>query len=97
MKLVFDFKHKNLPDDLSNLFRFNSEINSYFTRNVSNEGLYIPKIKTKNFGTNSLKYSAPIIWNSFLKTENSINSFKNAYSLSKFLKKYFLTIYGEVS
>ena len=97
MKLVFDFKHKNLPDELSNLFRLNSEINSYYTRNVSNEGLFIPKIKTKSFGINSLKYSAPTMWNSFLKKLNSINSFNNAHSLDKFLKKYFLTIYGEAS
>ena len=97
LKLVFDFKHKNLPDELSNLFKLNSEINKYCTRNVSNEGLFIPKIKTKNFGLNSLKYAAPTTWNSFLKIDNAINSFKNSQSLNKYLKKYFLTIYEEVS
>ena len=34
MKLVYDFKNNNLPDDLKQLFTYNSEINKYQTRNV---------------------------------------------------------------
>ena len=95
MKIVFDFKKQNLPEDLSKLFTLNSEINNYCTRNVSNKGLYIPKISTKSFGTNSLKYSAPTIWNSFLKIDNSINLFNSSYSLGKFLKKHYLLSYDK--
>ena len=95
MKIVFDFKNQNLPEDLSKLFTLNSEINNYCTRNVSNKGLYIPKISTTSFGTNSLKYSAPTIWNSFLKIDNSINLFNSSYSLGKFLKKHYLLTYDK--
>ena len=93
MKLVCDFKNNNLPDDLKQLFTLNSEINNYQTRNVCNEGLYIPKIITKNFGLNSLKYSAPFLWNSILKNDTSINLFRNHYSLGTYLKKHFISLY----
>ena len=93
MKLVCDFKNNNLPEDLSHLFTLNSEINKYPTRNVCNEGLFIPKIITTNFGINSLKYSAPTLWNSILKNDISINSFKNHHSLGKYLKKQFISLY----
>ena len=93
MKLVCDFKNNNLPDDLIHLFTLNSEINKYQTRNVCNEGLHIPKIITKNFGLNSLKYSAPTLWNSILKKDILLNSFKNHHSLGKYLKKHFISLY----
>ena len=41
LKLVFQFKHNMLPTDIINLFELNSVISSQFTRNVSNEGLFI--------------------------------------------------------
>ena len=93
MKLVFDFKNNNLPDDLTHLFILNSEINNYNTRNVCNKGMYIPKVITQSFGIKSLKYSAPSIWNSILKIDNSINSINNSNSLGKYLKNYFITLY----
>ena len=93
MKLVFDFKHNNLPDDLSQLFKLN---NSYYnTRNASNEGLYIHKILTTGFGIKSIKYSSSILWNTFLKTNNIINTFKNGYALSKYLKNYYISLYDK--
>ena len=95
-KIVFDFKNQNLPEDLSKLFTLNSVINNYCTGNVSNKGLYIPKISTKSFGINSLKYSAPTIWNSFLKIDNSINLINSSYSLGKFLKKHYLLTYEKI-
>ena len=39
LKLVFDFKNKNLPIELLDLFKLNSDINSHITRNVS---IFIP-------------------------------------------------------
>ena len=93
MKLVFDFKHNKLPDDLSQLFKLN---NNYFnTRNASNEGLYIHKILTTGFGIKSIKYSSSILWNTFLKTNNIINTFKNGYALSKYLKNYYISLYDK--
>ena len=96
MKLICDFKNNNLPEDLTHLFTLNSEINKYHTRNVCNEGLFIPKIITTNFGINSLKYSAPTLWNSILKNDISLNSFKNHYSLGKYLKKQFISLYNTI-
>ena len=93
MKLVFDFKNNNLPDDLSKMFTLNSNINKYNTRNVFNKGMYIPRVNTKTFGINSLKYTAPLIWNSILKNNKSINSSNSNYSLNKTLKKYFFSLY----
>ena len=93
MKLVYDFKNNNLPYDLKHLFTLNSEINKYQTRNVSNEGLFIPKITTKNFGLNSLRYIAPTLWNSFLKKDTSVNSFITNHSLGSYLKKHFILLY----
>ena len=93
MKLVLDLKNKRLPDDLSQLLNLNSDINIRNTRNVTNKGMYIPRVNTKTFGINSLKYSAPLIWNSFLKIDISLNLINNSYSLGKFLRKHFLSLY----
>ena len=93
MKLVFEFKNNKLPQDLSKLFTLNSDINKFNTRNAFNKGLYIPRVNSKTFGINSLKYSAPKNWNSILKIDKTINSFNNSYSLCKFLKNHFLSLY----
>ena len=50
LKLVFQFKHKLLPMDILNLFELNSAVSSQVTRNVFNEGLFIPRIYTTSFG-----------------------------------------------
>ena len=93
MKLVLDYKNNKLPDDRSQLLNLNSDINTRNTRNVINKGMYIPRVNTKSFGINSLKYSAPLIWNSILKIDKSINLINNSYSLGKFLRKHFLSLY----
>ena len=93
MKLVLDFKNKSLPDDLSQLLNLNSDINIRNTRNVINKGMYIPRVNTKSFGINSLKYSASLTWNSFLKIDKSINLINNSHSLGKNLRKQFLSLY----
>ena len=46
LKLVFDFKNKNLPIELLDLFKLNSDINSHITRNVSKGAIFIPQVKT---------------------------------------------------
>ena len=46
LKLVFQFKHKMLPTDILNLFKLNSVASSQCTRNVFNEGLFVPRIYT---------------------------------------------------
>ena len=54
MKIIFEFKSNSLPLDLNNLFQENKEINCHFTRNVTKEGLYIPQIRTKTYGSKSI-------------------------------------------
>ena len=89
MKLVFDFKNDNLPEDLSKMFTLNSDINSYNTRNAFNKGMYIHRVNTKTFGINSLKYTAPLTWNTILKNNKSINSINSIHSLNKIKKNTF--------
>ena len=55
-----------LPTDLLKLFELNSAVSSHCTRNVSKEGMFIPRIYTTSFGIKSLRYSAPLLWNNFL-------------------------------
>ena len=77
MKLVFEFKTNYLPPYLNNLFEENKEINCHLTRNVVKEGLHIPQIPTKSYGSKSLKYSAAVLWNNHLKHDDLIYCFTN--------------------
>ena len=90
LKIIHEFKSNSLPKDLSNLFIENKDINCHFTRNVANEGIYIPQIQTKSFGTNSLKY----LWNNHLKNDVKINTLTSLYSFKKYLKKFYLFNYN---
>ena len=85
LKVVFD-KLNTLPDELNNLFQFNCEVSNYNTRNASKEGLYIPQIQTTNHGKLSLKYSALVLWNAFIKSNCSITSFKRIRPFQIFFK-----------
>ena len=93
LKLVFDFKNKNLPIELLDLFKLNSDINSHITRNVSKGGIFVPQVKTTNFGIKSLRYSAAVLWNDFIKA-NEINITEAGIS-KKYLKEYFVSLYKE--
>ena len=93
LKLVFDFKNKNLPNDLQNLFQYNNEIHTHVTRNVKNEGLYVPQINTSSYGINSIRYCAPVIWNTSVKYNNEVNNIKTTSMFKFYLKKYYLSLY----
>ena len=94
LKVVFDFKNKNLPIDLLDLFKLNSDINSHITRNASKGGMFIPQMKTTNFGIKSLRYSAAVLWNNFIKN-NEIKDITKASVFKKYLKDFFLSTYKE--
>ena len=94
LKIIYEFKSNSLPKDLNNLFIENKDVNCHFTRNVAKDGLYIPQILTKTFGTNSLKYSAAVLWNNHLKIDDKINSFTSLYSIKKYLEKFYLSNYN---
>ena len=95
LKLAFQFKQKMLPTDIQNLFKLNSEVSSHNTRNVCNEGLFIPRIYTTSFGNKSLKYSVPLLWNNFLKDNSKINTSNKLDTFKRYLKNVFLETYIE--
>ena len=90
MKLVFEFKTNSLTFDLNNLFQENKEINFHLTRNVVKEGLHIPQIRTKSYGS---KYSAAVLWNNHLKHDDIINNFTKIKTFKKHLKNFYLSFY----
>ena len=65
LKLAFDFKSNTLPEDLCILFHLNSTLHSYITLTVTKEGFFVPGIQSTSYGIKTLKYSVPVIWNSF--------------------------------
>ena len=93
LKFIFDFKNNNLPDDLYSLFQHNSEINCHGTRNVFNEGLFIPQIQTVSHGNRSLRYAAAVLWNEFVKFDEELNKISKIGSFKKHLKKFFISSY----
>ena len=95
MKLVFQFKNKDLPIELNELFIFNHEISNYETRNVKKQGFFIPNVNTDNFGLKSLRFSAPSLWNKHLKIDNTINSYTKLTSFKKNLNQFFIKGYKE--
>ena len=92
INLAFQFKHNLLPIDLMSLF--NSNINIYNTRNMKNGGIIAPRINTKSFGEKSIRYSVPLSWNNFIKS-NDFNKFKSPQHLRRSLKTYYLSTYTE--
>ena len=95
LKLVFQFKHNMLPTDILKLFKLNSVVSSPNTRNVFNEGLFIPRIYTTGYGNKSLRYSAPLLWDNFLKCNSEINAINKLDTLKRYLKNIFLKSYVE--
>ena len=72
VKLMFNFINNTLPPDLSNMFQYSFTVHNYNTRNVSNQGLYIPSINTTAFGNKLLRYNTPVVWNKLLKTYSAL-------------------------
>ena len=94
LKLIFDFKNKNLPIDLLDLFKLSSDINTHITSSASKGCMFIPQIKTTNFGIKSLRYSAEVLWNNFIKC-NEVNDIRNIGQFKKYLIVSFLSLYEE--
>ena len=94
IKIAYEFKNQQLPIELNNLFKLNSDVHSHFTRNVAKDGFHVPKIYTTSFGEKSLKYSAAIIWNSFIKV-HKVNNFKSIGALRHYIKNFFLSLYKD--
>ena len=103
LKLVYNFKNQDLPDDLSNLFDLVSDKHAHQTRSAVNNSLYIPKIKTSNYGLKSLKYQCPTQWN-LLKNKIvidhknqtcvPINEIRNKNHFNETIKQHFIDFYA---
>ena len=96
-KFVFKCLNQNTPVQFHNWFKLNQLIHGHLTRsnfNV-NEGvainnLFVPSIRTTNYGLKQLKVNGPRIWNelpSYLKNTSSLNIFL------KYLKAYYISTY----
>ena len=94
LKLIFDFKNRNLPADLYSLFEFSDNIHRYNTRISSYKGIFIPPIRTTNFGNKSLRYAASILWNEFVNKDKSLLSLKHKNELKKYLKNHYQSKYS---
>ena len=89
-----NFINNKLPPDLSNMFQYSFTVHNYNTRNVSNQGLYIPLINTTAFGNKSLRYNTPVVWNKLLKTNPAISNSVSMNSLKYTLKSYYFKTYS---
>ena len=90
LKFIYDFNHDLLPSDLSNIFIYNSDIHNYNTRSTVIQGLFIPEISTTNYGTKSIKYQGPLIWNELSRTLPSINNEHSTIKFKNTIKKTLL-------
>ena len=95
LKIVFDFVHSNLPNELNNLFDLNRNKSGYVTHSVSNEGLFIPQFRTTNFGIKSIRYSAAVEWNTLVKNDKKINTFTKIGPFKKYLKNHYISLYNK--
>ena len=82
-----------MPNDLLQLFQYNSEIHDHNTRNAVHDGFHIPSINTTTFGNKSLRYSAPVLWNNLLNDDKEINGINSNRQFKKYMNTYFLSKY----
>ena len=94
LKLILEFKTNTLPTELMSLFQHANEIHNYGTRRALNDALFVPMIASTNHGLRSLKYSAPFIWNKFVRSYPEIGRFKHSRGLLSFLKNHFISMYN---
>ena len=73
LKLVYDFHNNRLPSDLMSLFTLSSDVHtqSRELNSAVNSLLYIPKVKTKTYGLDSIRFHCAKLWN---KTFNMVIS-----------------------
>ena len=91
LKLVFEFKTNSLPLELMSLFQHAKEIHNYGTRRALNDDLFVPRIASTKHGLRSLKYSAPLTWNEFSRSNHELGHLKHLRGLLSYLKNHFLS------
>ena len=96
LKFIYEFKHDLLPSEISNIFEYNTDIHNYNTRSTINQGLFIHVIVSTKYGTKSIKYQGPLLWNDLSKIIPSINEAHTLTSFKNIIKKHFLPVYNTV-
>ena len=103
LKLVFEFCNNLLPIELENIFKYVSDVHNYDTISASKHLLFIPRIFTSTYGSKSIKFYCPSLWNLTIKNgisidadnKNNVNidSIHNARHFKRILKEHFLFQY----
>ena len=62
--LVHDHYHNKLPATLKNIFSYTKDVHSHNTRGSKHHHISLPKVNTKTYGINSIKYQSITFWNS---------------------------------
>ena len=93
LKLIFEFKNNMLPSELNKLFKLTNQNHNYETSSSFKNFLFIPQINTVSYGSKSIKYRGPYLWNDTCNNNPSLNEVQSTIQLKKNLKNYFLSRY----
>ena len=81
LKLNYLYYKDQLPLKIKYIFTPNGSVNPHNTR--GGKLLFISQVNTTHYGTKSVRYNGPVIWNDFFRnTDNNNNLFST--STSKF-------------
>ena len=91
-----DLKENSLPLSLRNNFKLITDVTKYpSTRLASTCKLFLPKVRTVNYGINSITYRSVCDWNSFANLDPSIEFHKlSKYLCKKYIKNYIMNTYN---
>ena len=107
LKLAYDYQFNKLPEDLMSLFQLCEDV--HLTKLVLNSAakklFYIPSIRTKTYGNQSIRYFCAKLWNSIFKTGSihisgdskdkvQLSMIKSPYHFKNVIKKHYLYIYS---
>ena len=92
LNFVYDFRHNLLPDDLKQFYSIRSDIHNYNNRFVE-DLLFITRINSVNYGTKTIKYQGPILWNELTKNKPSFINYHTKGAFKYNIKKYYLSFY----
>ena len=97
LKLIYEFRNNILPYDLHDLFKLNKNLHKYETSSTSDDHLCFPKSNTTTYGSKSIKYQGPSIWNKMMKQKVAINKSKSIKGFKSTLHKHYLASYSNMS
>ena len=84
----------SLPEALRNSFQMTSAIHDFDTRGSSQCKVILPKVRTLNYGLNSINYKSAASWNLFMTIFCDKNLHRERRTIcTKLITKYFLDSY----